>query len=42
VSAKRYKAAGRAGMADRSSRPVRMPQATAAATAERIVALRVA
>lgn len=36
----RYKAEGRAGMADRSSRPVRMPQATAASIVERVVALR--
>ncbi|RWC33025.1 MAG: IS481 family transposase, partial [Mesorhizobium sp.] len=36
----RYRAEGRAGMIDRSSRPARMPQATAASIAERIVALR--
>lgn len=36
----RYKVEGRAGMADRSSRPIRMPQATPALIAERIVALR--
>ena len=36
----RYKAEGRAGMVDRSSRPSHMPQATAASIAERIVALR--
>ncbi len=36
----RYKAQGQAGMADRSSRPARMPQATAASIAERVVALR--
>ncbi|MER8428710.1 IS481 family transposase, partial [Mesorhizobium sp. M1403] len=36
----RYKAEGRVGMVDRSSRPAHMPQATAASTAERIVALR--
>lgn len=36
----RYKAEGRVGMVDRSSRPTHMPQATAASTAERIVALR--
>jgi transposase len=36
----RYKAEGRAGMIDRSSRPAHMPQATAASIAERIVALR--
>ena len=36
----RYKAEGRAGMADRSSRPIVMPGITAQAVAERIVALR--
>lgn len=36
----RYKAEGRAGTVDRSSRPAHMPQATAASIAERIVALR--
>ncbi|MER8467174.1 IS481 family transposase [Mesorhizobium sp. M1396] len=36
----RYKAEGRAGMVDRSSRPAHMPQATAVSIAERIVALR--
>jgi transposase InsO family protein len=36
----RYVAEGPAGMADRSSRPGRMPGATAATTVERIVALR--
>lgn len=36
----RYKAEGRAGMIDRSSRPAHMPRATAASIAERIVALR--
>jgi transposase InsO family protein len=37
---KRYKSEGRTGMADRSSRPARMPQATDPAVVERIVALR--
>lgn len=36
----RYKAEGRSGMGDRSSRPAHMPQATAASIAERIVVLR--
>lgn len=36
----RYKAEGRAGMIDRSSRPAHMPQATTASIAERIMALR--
>ena len=36
----RYKAEGRAGMVDRSSRPGRMPRATKLSIAERIVALR--
>jgi transposase InsO family protein len=36
----RYKAQGRAGMADRSSRPRRSPKATERAVADRIVALR--
>src|SRR5262249_36121954 len=36
----RYKAEGRAGMADRSSRPRRSPKATERAVADRIVALR--
>ena len=36
----RYKAEGRAGMADRSSRPRRSPHATERAVADRIVALR--
>ena len=36
----RYKAEGRAGMADRSSRPARMPRLTKAAVIDRIVALR--
>ena len=36
----RYKAAGRAGMADRSSRPRHSPNATDQAVADRIVALR--
>ncbi|MER9307686.1 leucine zipper domain-containing protein, partial [Mesorhizobium sp. M0496] len=36
----RYKAEGSKGMIDRSSRPARMPQATATSIAERIVALR--
>jgi transposase InsO family protein len=36
----RYKAEGRAGMADRSSRPGRSPNATEGAVADRIVALR--
>src|SRR6202008_1784432 len=36
----RYKAEGRAGMIDRSSRPAHMPQATAASITERIMALR--
>lgn len=36
----RYKAEGRAGMADRSSRPRHSPKATAGAVADRIVALR--
>jgi transposase InsO family protein len=36
----RYRAQGPAGMVDRSSRPERMPGATAAATVERIIALR--
>ena len=36
----RYKAEGQAGMVDRSSRPARIPRATAASIAERIVALR--
>ena len=36
----RYKAEGRAGMVDRSSRPGRMPRATKLLIAERIVALR--
>ena len=36
----RYKVEGRAGMADRSSRPGHMPQATDRSTVERIVALR--
>ncbi|MEI9419572.1 helix-turn-helix domain-containing protein, partial [Mesorhizobium sp. Cs1321R2N1] len=36
----RYKAEGRAGMVDRSSRPHAMPGMTEQAVAERIVALR--
>ena len=36
----RFKAEGRAGMIDRSSRPAHMPQATVASIAERIMALR--
>ena len=36
----RYKAEGRVGMVDRSSRPAHMPQVTAASTAERIGVLR--
>jgi transposase InsO family protein len=36
----RYKTHGRAGMADRSSRPARSPKRTDQSTAERIVALR--
>jgi len=36
----RYKTEGRAGMADRSSRPARMPRAIAASVAARVVALR--
>jgi hypothetical protein len=36
----RHRAEGRAGMADRSSRPRCSPKATAGAVAERIVALR--
>jgi len=36
----RYKAQGRAGMVDRSSRPVRSPKATDRAVVDRIVALR--
>lgn len=36
----RYRAEGRAGMVDRSSRPAHMPQATTSSIAERIVALR--
>ena len=36
----RYKAEGRAGMVDRSSRPGRMPRATRPSIVERIVALR--
>lgn len=36
----RYKAEGRAGMADRSSRPRRSPNASERAVADRIVTLR--
>ncbi|RWO62370.1 MAG: hypothetical protein EOS17_31730 [Mesorhizobium sp.] len=36
----RFKADGRAGMADRSSRPKKLYRLTEAATVERIVALR--
>src|SRR5690606_12892364 len=36
----RFKVEGRAGMADRSSRPNHMPQATDPSTAEQIIALR--